>query len=70
MTKYILLMPPLSLFLVVIALNLTDENQRVHERVNALTHLSSFDEVFLEKPIESYHCRKVSRSGATGALIF
>jgi hypothetical protein len=36
-------MPPL---LIVIALNLSEENQRLHERVNALTHLSSFDEVF------------------------
>ena len=45
-TKYNLLTPPLPLLLIVIALNLSEENQRVHERVNALTHLASLDEVF------------------------
>lgn len=30
----------------VIALNLSEENKRVHERVEALTNLSQFDEVF------------------------
>jgi hypothetical protein len=35
----------LFLFLV-IALNPTEENKRIHERVNALTQLSSSDEVF------------------------
>jgi hypothetical protein len=32
--------------LIVIALNLSKENQCVHECVNSLTHLASFDEVF------------------------
>jgi hypothetical protein len=39
-------MSSLSLLLIVIALNLSEENQRVHERVNALTNLACFDEVF------------------------
>jgi hypothetical protein len=39
-------MSSLSLLLIVIALNLSEENQRVHERVSALTNLACFDEVF------------------------
>ena len=35
-----------SLSLSVIALNLSEENKRVHERVDALTNLSQFNEVF------------------------
>jgi hypothetical protein len=35
-----------SLLLVVIALNSSEENQRIHERVNSLMNLASFDEVF------------------------
>jgi hypothetical protein len=30
----------------VIALNLSEENKRIHERVNALTHLGTLEEVF------------------------
>jgi hypothetical protein len=36
----------LSLLLIVIALNLSEENKRVHERVDALTSLAHFGEVF------------------------
>jgi hypothetical protein len=39
-------MSSLPLLLIVIALNLSEENKRVHERVNALTSLAHFDEVF------------------------
>jgi hypothetical protein len=35
-----------SLSLLVIALNIAEENKRVHERVDALTNLSQFNEVF------------------------
>jgi hypothetical protein len=40
------LMSFLSLLSIVIALNLSEENKRVHERVDALTSLAHFDEVF------------------------
>jgi hypothetical protein len=36
----------LSLLVSVISLNLSEENKRVHERVDALTNLEYFDEVF------------------------
>jgi hypothetical protein len=39
-------MSSLPLLLIVITLNLSEENKRVHERVNALTSLAHFDGVF------------------------
>jgi hypothetical protein len=39
-------MSSLSFLLIVIALNLSEENKRVHDRVNALASLAHFEEVF------------------------
>jgi hypothetical protein len=45
-TNDIFLIPSPPLLCTVIALSLSEENQCVHERVNALTNLACFDEVF------------------------
>jgi hypothetical protein len=47
------LISSLSLLLSVIALNLLEENKRVHERVDALTNLAHFDEVFWKNQLKA-----------------
>nr|XP_051230264.1 uncharacterized protein LOC127348217 [Lolium perenne] len=52
-----------------IALNLSEDKKRVHERVDSLISLARFDEVFWKNQSKAATVAKFSRSGATRAPI-